>query len=36
MAVAEWLINKLEPARKYFEQPDRKAALEKLESLIRK
>jgi tyrosyl-tRNA synthetase len=36
MAVAEWLINKLEPARKYFEQPEQKAALEKLESLIKK
>lgn len=35
-AVAEWIINKLEPARKYFENPDRKAALEKLESLIKK
>ena len=36
MAVAEWLINKLEPVRKYFEEPERKAALEKLESLIAK
>ncbi len=35
-AVAEWLINKLEPARKYFEDPKRKAALEEVESLTRK
>jgi tyrosyl-tRNA synthetase len=34
LAVAEWIINKLEPARTYFEQPERKSALEKLESLI--
>ena len=32
-AVAEWLINKLEPARKYFEDPQRKAALEEIERL---
>ena len=32
-AVAEWLINKLEPARKYFEDPKRKAALEEIENL---
>lgn len=32
-AVAEWLIVKLEPARKYFEDPKRKAALEEIESL---
>lgn len=31
MAVAEWLIQKLEPARKYFEDPKRKAALEEIE-----
>ncbi len=32
-AVAEWLIQKLEPARKYFEDPKRKAALEEIEQL---
>ena len=32
-AVAEWLINKLEPARIYFEDPKRKAALEEIERL---
>ncbi len=32
-AVAEWLIEKLEPARKYFEDPQRKAALEEIEAL---
>lgn len=32
-AVAEWLIAKLEPARKYFEDPQRKAALEEIERL---
>lgn len=32
-AVAEWLITKLEPARKYFEDPQRKTALEELEKL---
>lgn len=32
-AVAEWLIQKLEPARKYFEDPQRKAALEEIEKL---
>ncbi len=36
MAVAEWIIKKLEPVRIYFEQPARKAALEKLEELIKK
>ncbi len=35
-AVAEWLINKLEPARKYFEDPQRKAALEEIEHLTAK
>lgn len=35
-AVAEWLINKLEPARKYFEDPKRKAALEEIEALTNK
>lgn len=33
MAVAEWLIQKLEPARKYFEDPKRKAALAEIEKL---
>ena len=32
-AVANWLIAKLEPARKYFEDPKRKAALEEIEKL---
>ncbi len=32
-AVAEWLITKLEPARKYFEDPKAKAALEEVERL---
>ncbi len=32
-AVAEWIIQKLEPARKYFEDPKRKAALEEIERL---
>lgn len=36
MAVAEWLIKKLEPARKYFEDPDRKKALEEIERLTQK
>ncbi len=35
-AVAEWLINKLEPARKYFENPERKAALEEIGKLTSK
>lgn len=35
-AVAEWLINKLEPARKYFEDPKRKKALEEIEALTNK
>ncbi|KKQ10524.1 MAG: Tyrosine-tRNA ligase [Candidatus Daviesbacteria bacterium GW2011_GWB1_36_5] len=35
-AVAEWLIEKLEPARKYFEDPKRKAALEEIERLTSK
>lgn len=33
MAVAEWLIEKLAPAREYFEDPKRKAALQKIEKL---
>lgn len=32
-AIADWLIEKLEPARKYFENPQRKAALEEIEML---
>lgn len=32
-AVANWLIQKLEPARKYFEDPKRKEALEEVERL---
>ena len=32
-AVSEWLIQKLEPARRYFEEPKRKAALEELQEL---
>lgn len=36
IAVAEWLINKLEPARIYFENPERKAALEEIERLTAK
>ena len=34
-AVAEWLIKKLEPARKYFEDPKRKEALEEIEDLTK-
>lgn len=33
VAVAKWLIEKLEPARKYFDDPKRKAALEEIERL---
>lgn len=33
VAVAEWLIIKLEPVRKYFEDPKRKEALEQIEKL---
>ena len=36
MAVAEWLIEKLAPARKYFEDPKRKVALEEIERLTQK
>ncbi|MBI2011533.1 tyrosine--tRNA ligase [Candidatus Daviesbacteria bacterium] len=32
-AVAEWLIKTLEPARKYFDEPNRKAALDEIERL---
>jgi tyrosyl-tRNA synthetase len=35
-ALADWLIKKLEPARKYFEDPKRKAALEEIEKLAAK
>ena len=34
-AVAEWLIKKLEPARKYFEDPKRKNALDEIERLTK-
>ncbi len=36
VSVAEWLIAKLEPARKYFEDPKRKAALEEISNLTTK
>lgn len=36
LGVAKWLIEKLEPARKYFEDPRRKAALEEIERLTQK
>ncbi|MBI3486409.1 tyrosine--tRNA ligase [Candidatus Daviesbacteria bacterium] len=36
LAVAEWLIKKLEPARKYFEDPKRQAALQEIEKLTSK
>jgi tyrosyl-tRNA synthetase len=36
IAVAEWLIKKLEPARKYFEEPTKKASLEEIEKLTQK
>ncbi len=32
-AIAEWLINKLEPARVYFEDPKRQVALSEVENL---
>lgn len=32
-AVGEWLVAKLEPARKYFEDPKRKTALDEIEKL---
>lgn len=35
-AVAEWLVNKLEPARKYFEDPQRKSALDEITRLTTK
>lgn len=35
-AVAEWLIEKLAPARKYFENPAKKSALEEIEKLTQK
>lgn len=35
-AVAEWLVTKLKPARKYFEDPIRKKALEEIERLTTK
>ena len=36
VAVADWLIKKLEPARIYFEYPKRKKALEEIENLTRR
>lgn len=33
IAVADWLINKLEPVRKHFEDPAKKADLEEIEKL---
>jgi tyrosyl-tRNA synthetase len=33
IAVSDWLINKLTPARKYFDTPKRKAALEEIQAL---
>ncbi|MBI2017874.1 tyrosine--tRNA ligase [Candidatus Daviesbacteria bacterium] len=35
-AVADWLIKKLEPARKYFENPKRNSALKEIEKLTNK
>lgn len=35
-AVAEWLIQKLEPARIYFEDPKRKKALEEIEEFTKR
>ncbi len=35
-SVAEWIIQKLEPARSYFEDPKRKNALEEIERLTAK
>lgn len=35
-AVADWLIKKLEPARKYFEDPKRKEALAEIEKLTQR
>ncbi len=35
-AVTEWLIEKLAPAREYFEDPKRKAALEEIKTLTTK
>lgn len=35
-AIADWLIAKLEPARKYFEDPQRAKALEEIEKLTNK
>ncbi|QQG43287.1 MAG: tyrosine--tRNA ligase [Candidatus Daviesbacteria bacterium] len=36
IAVAEWLIKKLEPAREYFKDPKRKQALEEITALTSK
>ncbi|MDO8639266.1 MAG: tyrosine--tRNA ligase, partial [Candidatus Daviesbacteria bacterium] len=35
-AVSVWLIEKLKPAREYFEDPKRKKALEEIEKLTKK
>lgn len=35
-AMADWLIEKLEPVRIYFEEPERKATLEEIEKLTQK
>ncbi len=35
-AIGEWLIAKLEPARRYFDDPSRKKALEEIEQLTKK
>ena len=35
-ALAEWLIAKLEPARKFFEMPEHKQSVEKMKELLRK
>lgn len=36
IAMAEWLIEKLEPVRKHFEDPERKRSLEEIERLTTK
>lgn len=36
MAVAQWLVIKLEPVRKHFEDPERKKSLEEIEKLTTK
>jgi len=34
--LADWIIEKLEPARKYFERPEAKEGLEKMRELLAK